>query len=105
MLKLQPAPTFLAKVSIPVPGQEKPAVIGCTFAHMTRDQYQEFAFGQSAQDRSDVDTLMVILRDWSEIDAPFNRENVAALVDQYHRAAHSIAEAFAQALTQGRLGN
>lgn len=107
MLKLQPAPTFKARVGIPVPGQDKTVQVMCTFAHMTRDEYAAFSIGEGAAARSDVDSIMAILRGWDEadIDAAFSREAVALLIQQYHGAAFAIAEAYAIELKGARAKN
>lgn len=105
MLKLQPSPTFTAKVGIPVPGQEKRVQVKITFAHMTRDEFAEFSAGDARLDRSDVDSIMAITRGWEDIDAPFGRDAVTQLLQQYHGAAFAIAETYAEELRGARAKN
>lgn len=105
MLKLQPNPTFTAKVGIPVPGQDKPAEITCIFAHMDRDEFKVFAAPDAAAARSDAESLQRILRGWEGVDAPFSAEAVATLCRQYHGAAFAISSAYVAELTKARLGN
>ena len=105
MLKLQPNPTFKAKVGIPVPGADKPAEIVCVFAHMTRDEYQAFADPAALASRGDLDSLIRILRGWEGVDAEFSADALAMLCQQYHGAAFAISSAFVQELTRARLGN
>ena len=104
-LKLNPNPTFNAKVGIPVAGEEQPAVIVCTFKHMTREAYAAFAEGLRSSSASDVDTLMQVLAGWDGPDEPFSREAVAKLVSGYHGAAFAISQAFADELTKARAKN
>ncbi len=105
MLKLQPNPTFWAKVGIPVPGQAEPATIECEFAHMDRDEFRQFASPEAAATRSDAESLARILRGWKGVDTTFSPEAVATLCRQYHGAAFAISSAFVQELTKARLGN
>lgn len=104
-LRLQPNPTFRAKVGIPVPGQEKPEEIVCVFAHMTRDEFREFAAPEVANARTDADSLNRILRGWEGVDAEFSADALALLCQQYHGAAFAISSAFVAELTKARLGN
>jgi len=105
MLKLQPNPTFKAKVGIPVPGEEKPAEIVCVFAHMTRDEFRDFAAPEASATRRDADSLARILRGWEDVDVPFSADAVEQLCQQYHGAAFAISSVFVQELTKARLGN
>ena len=103
MLKLQPNPTFWAKVGVHVPGQDKPVEVEFEFAHMTRDEYA--AFSERTKGQEDAEVLGVILRGWKGVDAPFTAENLAKLLTQYHSAAYSIASTYGAELTRARLGN
>lgn len=102
-LKLDPSPTFWAKVLIPIAGAEKSAEIECEFAHMSRDEYASFA--NAAPDRSDIDTTMILLRGWRGPDAEFSRESVGKLLQNYHGASFAIAEKFSGELGKLRSGN
>lgn len=104
MLKLQPSPTFKAKVSIHVPG-EPDAVTTWVFRYMTAKELAEFSTGDAAKGRSDLDTVMAIAAGWEDIDAPFTRENVEALFDRYHSAGRSVVDRWLSELTGARLGN
>ena len=104
-LRLQPNPTFRAKVGVPVSGQEKPEEIVCVFAHMTRDEFREFAAPEVANARTDADSLNRILRGWEGVDAEFSADALALLCQQYHGAAFAISSAFVAELTKARLGN
>lgn len=104
-LRLQPNPTFRAKVGIPVPGQEKPEEIVCVFAHMTRDEFAAFASPEAAVGRTDAESLARIMRGWDGVDAEFSADALALLCQQYHGAAYAISTAFVAELTKARLGN
>lgn len=104
-LKLNPAPTFRAKVGIPVPGQDQPEQIVCIFKHMTREEYRRFSDPEALSQRSDAETLMAILAGWEGVDEPFSTDAAARLAQAYHGAPFVIAAAFAAELTKARLGN
>lgn len=105
MLKLQPNPTFRAKVGIPVPGQDKPVEITCVFAHMCRDEFKAFVSPEAAASRSDEESLQRILRGWEGVDVEFSAAAVAMLCQQYHGAPYAISSVFVAELTKARLGN
>lgn len=102
-LKLDPAPTFWAKVEIPIPGADKGAEIECEFNHMTREAYA--AFSASAAERTDLQTVMVMVRNWRGLDAPFSEDAAAKLLQNYHGAPYAITERFAAELGKARSGN
>lgn len=101
MLKLQPNPTFRAKVGIPLPGGET-STVELEFRHMDRDALKSFLAEKA---RPDEDTLMAILTGWSEIDAPFNAESVKTLCKQYLAFARVVSQAWVDELSAHRLGN
>lgn len=105
MFKLNPNPTFKAKVGIPIAGEEQPAVIVCEFKHMSREAYAAFISDVQANTPSDVDALMQILAGWEGPDEAFSRDAVAMLVGNYHGAAAAISEAFSAELTKARAKN
>lgn len=103
MLKLKPDPTFTTAVKIPSPGGE--LSIKVEFKHMTRDAYSAFIKGEAEKQRSDEDAIMDIAVGWHEVDAPFSREAVAEMCQQYHAAPRAIVETYIRELTQFKLGN
>ncbi|MFJ2989953.1 phage tail assembly chaperone [Collimonas sp. NPDC087041] len=100
--KLNPNPTFKAKVDIPVPGDKKQS-IEFEFKHKDKDAFKEFI--GTIEKLSDVDTILAISVGWSGVDADFSPESVALLVKNYHAAAQAIYRKYADELIQGRLGN
>lgn len=105
MLKLQPAPTFKAKVIIPIPGQDTGVQVVCEFRHMTRDAFEAFSASEAVAARTDVESLLALLVGWEGIDAAFGPDAVALLVQQYHGAAYAIVSAYAAELTKARSKN
>lgn len=99
-LKLNPKPTFKAKVEIQVHGEEKPTAVWFTFKHRTRDQLD----GWLNTDAPDIDAILDAAEGW-DLSEPFNRENVALLDQNYQGAARAILRKYAEELRQAKLGN
>lgn len=98
---LSVAPTFKAKVLIPVPGKAAEPV-EFTFKGRTREQFKEFI--ENLKDREDVDVVMDIASGW-ELEDAFDKESVELLTDNYLGSARAIIEKYLSELTQARLGN
>lgn len=103
MFKLQPKPTFSVPVFIPVPGQEKGEKVIVTYRHKTRDQLAEF-YG-ALRDRETVDALDEIIEGWEGVDAPYSRENLDVMLNQYPASATAFFESFRIELQEGRRKN
>jgi len=102
MLKLQPKPTFKAKVAIPIPGG-KPAQVEFEFNALTRTDLQQYL--TDSEGRSDSDNLSEIVCGWSGVDTPFSSEALSQLLDNYVGAARAILDKFIEELTKARAGN
>lgn len=106
MFKLNPAPTFKARVTIPVPGQAKPDPIEFEFKHKSQSQLKEWAEKSDARkSMTDAAFLMDFAVGWSGVDGEFNEENLKAFCDNYHGAALVVWDAYLKELTAARLGN
>ena len=104
-LTLNPAPTFKAKVAIPVAGGT-PVDVEFTFKHRTRKQLaDQMAELQKAQDSTDdVTVIMSAVEGW-ELDDDFNAANVERLLQNYHGAGPEIMRTYGLQLMGARLGN
>jgi hypothetical protein len=100
-LKLNPNPTFTAKVGIHVPGDES-AEVEFTFRHRTKDELQKFI--DESSDRSDVDTILQCATGW-ELSDPFNAESVGILVQNYISAPRAIFNRYIEELARAREKN
>lgn len=87
MFKLQPNPTFVAPVAIPVPGAAAQE-INVTFAHKGKSEIK--AYLDLATTREDIDSLSEIVLGWDGVDADFTRDNLAVLLDAYPGAAMAL---------------
>ena len=95
MFKLQPNPTFSAKVAIPVAG-DVAQEMGVTFAHKGKAEIK--AFLDQAAGREDIDSLSEIVVGWDGVDADFSRDNLAILLDAYPGAALALLTAWVEEL-------
>ena len=100
-LSLAAAPTFQAKVSIPVPGG-KPVSISFTFKGRSKDEFKEYM--ETLAELSDVEAIMDTASGWDLEDA-FGEENVAKLLQAYIGAAKAIFEKYISEISGARLGN
>lgn len=100
-LKLQPDPTFKAKVAIPVAGSST-VDVEFTFRHRARDELQTFI--ESSAEREDADTIMEMASAWELSDA-FTRENVDLLVQNYIASGRAVFEKYVDELVKARAKN
>jgi len=100
--KLAVAPTFKAKVAIPVPGGESPEV-EFEFKHRTVAQLDEWSKSLK-KGRKNEEVVSEILVGW-ELDDEFSEENIALLCQNYAGAATALMIAYQQELIGARRGN
>lgn len=100
-LKLNPEPTFKAKVGIPVPGS-RPAEVLFTFKHRTRDEV--IAWVEGSRDATDVESVLDVVVGW-ELEDEFNRENVERLCNNYPGSGLVIISAYLDELRGARVKN
>ncbi len=103
MFKLQPAPTFRAKVKIPVPGSAS-VPVEIEFRHKTKSALQAY-LERAKTEENDLASLEEIIVSWSGFEAEYSRELLALLIDAFPGAAVAIAAAYTRELTDARLGN
>lgn len=101
-LKLNPAPTFKAKVGIPVHGSAKPVEVEFTFKHRPRSDLMPWLDAQ--KERPDAELVMEIAEGW-ELDDEFNAENCARLCDNYAGAGQAIVLGYLEELSGHRAKN
>jgi hypothetical protein len=101
-LKLQPDPTFKAKVAIPVPGAE-PASVEFTFKHRSKDEMDRF-LKSVADMEGDFEMVMAVATGWDLVDE-FTAANVKALIGNYIAAPAAIFEAYLAELAGNRRKN
>lgn len=100
-LSLSAAPTFKAKVPIPVPGSD-PALVEFTFKHRTRDAV--VAWLDAARDDKDEDAVLELATAW-DLDDAFTAENIARLCQNYAGAGVAIVNTYLQELRGARAKN
>ena len=102
MFRLQPNPTFRAKVSIPMPG-EASVKVEFEFRHKPRDELVSYLQGTAG--REDLDVLLDIVVRWWEVDAEFSRESLSAMLQNFPGSGPAIIGTYAKELADARLGN
>lgn len=106
MFKLNPKPTFKVDVTIPSPSGEGKLTL--EFKHKGRKALAEFFESLRSDEeaaREDADALSELVAGWSGVDAEFNRDNLAVLLDNYPGASLAIFNAYTSALNEGRVKN
>lgn len=103
MFKLQPNPTFKAKVPITIPGQAAPALVVMEFKHYTRDGVK--GYFENLPGKHDAEVLADIVVGWTDVEEAFSREALARLLDNYPSAATAIFETFRNELFKAREKN
>lgn len=101
-LKLQPDPTFKAKVEIAVPGSA-PATVTFTFKYRSRPEMERL-MESVKQMETDVELVMSVACGWDLAD-DFNEVNVQTLVDSYISSPASVFEVYCAQQTGFRAKN
>ena len=91
MLTLAPAATFPVSVRIHVPGGDDVPIIVTCF-HKGKAALGDFV--SRAATMGDLEAVSEIVTGWEGVEAEFNRDNLAAVLDAYPTAAISILEAY-----------
>jgi hypothetical protein len=100
-LSLKAAPTFKAKVGIPVAGGN-PVPVEFVFKHRTKSDLEKFIAARAGA--SDLDSICEMLDGW-DLAEPFDREGVEALLENYAGAALAIYVAYVDELLQAKAKN
>lgn len=101
-LSLNPAPTFIAEVGIPVPGGE-PHPVKFTFKHRARDEIVEWHKSTAERD-DDVGLFREFVLAW-DLDDAFTDENIARLLNNYPGASSAITVGYLRELRGVRAKN
>lgn len=104
-LRINPSPEFEYPVEISSPG-------GVPQTLLVRFRYRDkptaldwFRVVQTREVGSEVDTLLEAIVGWSGADVPFSRDNLAALLANYHRADSELLMGYLSGLRGARAGN
>ncbi|WP_041742285.1 phage tail assembly chaperone [Collimonas fungivorans] len=100
-LILKAAPTFKAKVGIPVAGGE-PVPVEFTFKHRTKSALDEFI--KSRADQSDAESLLAMAEAW-DLDDEFNQESIELLLENYIGSALAVYRTYIDQLMQAKVKN
>ena len=100
-LTINAAPTFKAKVGIPVAGGEVMEV-EFTFKHRTRAQLHEFS--TSTAERSDAESFMDLVCGWN-FEEEFTADAVETMLQNYLGAARETIRVYIEQLTASKAKN
>lgn len=100
-LKLNPDPTFKAKVAIQAAGGGVDPV-EFTFKHRTRDQMDEFM--KAALELRDAELIMAVASGW-ELEDAFTAENLNQLAQNYITSPQAIFQTYIDEMVKAREKN
>lgn len=103
MFKLQPNPTFKAKVGISVAGAAKPVEIEVEYRYLKKSEVKEYFENLSGKD--DAQALAEIVVGWSGPDQAYSTETLALLLENFPAAARDMFGAFSRELLEARTKN
>lgn len=103
MFKLNPNPTFWAKVPLTVPGRDKQEIVEVEFIHMNRDDLKDYF--NNLEGKDDAEALGEIINNWREIDADYTAENLGRLLKNYPAAALDFFHAYRHEVLESRRKN
>lgn len=90
LLKLNPDPTFEKTVQIPLPDGDFGEII-IEYNHLGKKEWEKNLNELKDGDNIDIELVLLLVKNWS-LEEPFNRENVAKLIDNYPRVGGQIVE-------------
>lgn len=109
MFRINPAPTFRAKVPLTVPGEDKRGLVEFVFRHKTRQQFA--AWWEAIEGRKDADILADVVAGWEDVideqgePVPYSPEALALLIDRFPASAAEILLAYRRGLWESREKN
>lgn len=99
-LTLNPNPTFIAPVQIPMPGAESAEVV-FTFKYKTKSEFKKWLDELGA---NEVEAVQSVISGWDLSDA-FTSESIKQLSEMYMGALAAIVETYMRELTGNKLKN
>lgn len=92
MFKLDPAPTFPAKVSLSIPGVEKKSVVEFEFQYKNKEQLKDFR--SRVDELPEADAILEIVTNWKGFDNDFTQENLKKLLLNFPGSGREIYTAY-----------
>lgn len=103
MFKIEPNPTFTAKVPLSIPGQTRPGTIDIEFRHLGKPQIK--AFFEGLEGKTDTEALGEVIVGWKGVDMPYDATALELLLSNYPAAGGEIFEAFRKELLEAKAKN
>ncbi|MBI3144735.1 MAG: hypothetical protein HYZ18_05585 [Pseudogulbenkiania sp.] len=106
MFVLKHDPVFTTDVKIPR-ADGKDGNLKIKFKYKDREELRSFMEELAAEGakRSDLEVLLDIVVGWEEVDAPFTKESLDALLKTFHGSAKAVFDAYVPALMDGQEKN
>lgn len=109
LIKLNPAPTIEAPVSLTIPGQAEPVAARLQFRYLNRNDLQTWLGKPDAEGKglATADWLAEVVVGWNaeDVDFEFTPENFRAFLTNYLTAGTEIYHGYLKALTESRAKN
>lgn len=106
-LNLNPAATFKATVTIPVPGG-RDAAVEFIFKYRDREEFKEFLDTlngvEGAEAPQKIDVMMDIASGW-DLDEPFDKTSVDKMLRLYMGAPQAVIDTYVSEMTGARVKN
>lgn len=103
MLKINPNPTFWAKVGISIAGQAQPEQIEVEFRYLNKEAVKTYFEGIA--EKSDAEALAEIIANWRGVDEAYSADALQRLLANYPPAAFDLFEAFRRELLEAKRKN
>jgi len=102
MFKLEPNPTFEARVAGFVPGRQTDGLF-VTFRHQTMDQFQTWL--QGFADKTVEDALVEVIHAWRDAPREFSREALQDVAKVYPAFVPALIDVYRKELFEARTKN
>ncbi|MBP1314539.1 phage tail assembly chaperone [Herbaspirillum sp. 1130] len=103
MLKLQPNPTFILPVDVPVAGEPQPTKIKVTVRYHKPDELKALLDGSPGMTIDEF--VMVNVVGWDGVEGTFSEDGLRALLRSYHGLALVIHRAYFAEVYKASQGN
>lgn len=109
MFKLNPAPTFTAKIPLSVPGLPEPLELDVTYRHKNKTELQKWLEGSKG--KADSAVLHEVITGWSGMqgedgaEVPYSLDALTTLLENYPVAHQELYRGYLRELTESRRKN
>lgn len=105
MFSITPNPVFTIPVQISVPGEAVPATITVRFKHKNKAALKALGERIEKGELDDPQVLTELVDGWQDVDQPYSREALEALLNNYPASAGELLTAWRKAISESRVKN